>query len=101
MLPSSTKVFSMEERDGVHNFNIFNPRTRNFLPAKVSGYVYGKSHTRLPLAFSFFLLPMILSSPLKAPEDTNKMFVVSTATISPLTFLDLSETTPSGIKKIQ
>ena len=43
------------------------------------------------LTFSFFLLPMILSKPLNAPDDMNKTFVVSTATISPLTFRDLSE----------
>lgn len=38
--------------------------------------------------FSFFLLLMILSSPLKAPDATNRMFVVSTCTVSPLSFLE-------------
>lgn len=38
--------------------------------------------------FSFFLLLMIRSSPLKAPDATNRMFVVSTCTVSPLSFLE-------------
>lgn len=35
------------------------------------------------LTFSFFLLLIILSRPLKAPEATKRMFVVSTCTVSP------------------
>lgn len=35
------------------------------------------------LTFSFFLLLMILSKPLKAPDATKRMFVVSTCTVSP------------------
>lgn len=38
------------------------------------------------LTFSFFLLLIILSRPLKAPEATNRMFVVSTCTVSPRSF---------------
>ena len=38
------------------------------------------------LTFSFFLLLTILSSPLKAPEPMNKIFVVSTWTVSPRIF---------------
>lgn len=38
--------------------------------------------------FSFFLLLMMRSSPLKAPDATNRMFVVSTCTVSPLSFLE-------------
>jgi len=37
--------------------------------------------------FSFFLLLMIRSSPLNAPDATNRMLVVSTCTVSPLSFL--------------
>ena len=43
------------------------------------------------LAFSFFLFPIIFSRPLKAPEAMKRMFVVSTATNSPLTLRDRSE----------
>lgn len=39
-----------------------------------------------PRYFSFFLLLMILSKPLKAPDATNRMFVVSTCTVSPWSF---------------
>ena len=39
--------------------------------------------------FSWFLLLIILSSPLKAPDATNKMFVVSTDTLSPRTLREL------------
>lgn len=46
------------------------------------GNYYFKTQT-----FSFFLLLIIRSSPLKAPDATNKMFVVSTCTVSPLSFL--------------
>ena len=35
----------------------------------------------LPRYFSFFLRATILSRPLKAPEPTNKIFVVSTSTV--------------------
>lgn len=42
----------------------------------------------LQLTFSFFLLLMILSRPLKAPDATNRMLVVSTCTVSPLNFLE-------------
>lgn len=38
--------------------------------------------------FSHFLMLMIRSRPLKAPEATNRMLVVSTWTVSPLSFLE-------------
>lgn len=42
--------------------------------------------------FSFFRLPMILSRPLNAPDDMNRMLVVSTTITSPLALRDFSET---------
>lgn len=41
------------------------------------------TYLHLSCTFSFFLLAIILSSPLKAPEATNRMLVVSTWTLSP------------------
>lgn len=50
---------------------------------------FGITHRLLfYVTFSFFLLLMILSSPLKAPDATKRMFVVSTCTVSPLSFLE-------------
>jgi len=40
----------------------------------------------LPPTFSFFLRLMMRSRPLKAPEATNRMLVVSTCTVSPRSF---------------
>lgn len=54
-------------------------------------YTFTSNKSRETIAmkqtFSFFLLLIIRSSPLKAPDATNKMFVVSTCTVSPLSFL--------------
>ncbi len=41
----------------------------------------------LLITFSFFLLLMMRSRPLNAPDATNRMLVVSTWTVSPLSFL--------------
>ena len=52
---------------------------------------------------SCFLLLTILSRPLKAPDAMNRMFVVSTAIVSPRIFLELRSGTltvvPSSIFK--
>lgn len=51
-------------------------------------HLSNRRYITVKFTFSFFLLLMILSSPLKAPDATNKMFVVSTCTVSPLNFLE-------------
>ena len=53
---------------------------------KDTGWVSGAGD--VTLTFSFFLLLMIRSRPLKAPEATKRMLVVSTCTVSPLSFLE-------------
>ena len=50
-------------------------------------------HLRQPYTFSLFLLPIIFSSPLNAPEAMKRMFVVSTVTtLSALALRELLST---------
>lgn len=58
-------------------------RTETECPSSVTSNAPYPSNPSEKLTFSFFLLLIILSKPLKAPDATNRMFVVSTCTVSP------------------